>query len=578
MKSTDKFVLVLVASLFLLLAGCGGGGGSSSPAPMDEPDPVTPSVDLGELSIPAGDYTIDAGMSQDVGEGETEVTLTCSAAADCAFTVDEEGMATATSGEVTAALSVAAMQAIADREEDERMAKVIADTTAAGTKTTAIAAEAGEEGTADAGLGGSDALGADGVVGGADDSIYTIGFSRDDEGTTVKITDPDNPGDTDPQFTQTMDLGDGTTMHTRTMDADSDGNVVEEVVIVSTDIEAPVATAFGMVMDQGLTVRKDGETLSDTNPADSLVLTALDSATSGHPATLALIMSSGFTSPTAAELSFVGDDPDATDDEAYEVEGTYNGAMGTYTCAGGATNCTVSIDAMGMLTAISDGWIFTPDAGATSDVPDSEYMHYGVWLKKTTDGDGAVTYNEVETFAGASFDASTGSEIAEVDGSASYEGKATGVYVHEVYNAVSNIESSTSGHFTADVMLTATFGQLPVSTTDSTGTIAPNLLNTVKGTISDFVLSNGEENTWGVTVEAEIAGANFEGMAKGGLPDSDPNSDGSIKGTFYGETPFTPSTTDGGTVRTAPGSMVGEFNTFFSNGSVAGAFGATKED
>ena len=41
MKSTDKFVLVLVASLFLLIAGCGGGGGSSSPAPDPEP-PMTP--------------------------------------------------------------------------------------------------------------------------------------------------------------------------------------------------------------------------------------------------------------------------------------------------------------------------------------------------------------------------------------------------------------------------------------------------------------------------------------------------------------------------------------------------------
>ena len=32
-----------------------------------------------------------------------------------------------------------------------------------------------------------------------------------------------------------------------TMEADDDGNVVEEVVIVSTDIEAPTATAFATV-------------------------------------------------------------------------------------------------------------------------------------------------------------------------------------------------------------------------------------------------------------------------------------------------------------------------------------------
>ena len=40
--------------------------------------------------------------------------------------------------------------------------------------------------------------------------------------------------------------------------------------------------------------------------------------------------------------------------------------------------------------------------GATSDVADADYLHYGFWLKKTTTQDGATTYNEVETFAGAS--------------------------------------------------------------------------------------------------------------------------------------------------------------------------------
>ena len=34
--------------------------------------------------------------------------------------------------------------------------------------------------------------------------------------------------------------------------------------------------------------------------------------------------------------------------------------------------------------------------------------HYGFWLKKTTDKDGATTYNEVETFAGSSDDMATG--------------------------------------------------------------------------------------------------------------------------------------------------------------------------
>ena len=78
-------------------------------------------------------------------------------------------------------------------------------------------------------------------------------IKRDSDGTTVKIDDSANPrlGDDadedaveDPQFALAMDLGSGRTMHVRAMEADDDGNVEEEVVIVQTDIEAPKATAF----------------------------------------------------------------------------------------------------------------------------------------------------------------------------------------------------------------------------------------------------------------------------------------------------------------------------------------------
>ena len=40
-------------------------------------------------------------------------------------------------------------------------------------------------------------------------------------------------------------------------------------------------------------------------------------------------------------------------------------------------------------------------SGATTDQPDYDYLHYGFWLKRTADSDGAITYNEVETFAGS---------------------------------------------------------------------------------------------------------------------------------------------------------------------------------
>ena len=61
----------------------------------------------------------------------------------------------------------------------------------------------------------------------------------------------------------------------------------------------------------------------------------------------------------------------------------------------GDADCTVDINAKGEITGITGDWIFTPDPCATSDVADAEYLHYGFWLMRTTDADGATTYNEV---------------------------------------------------------------------------------------------------------------------------------------------------------------------------------------
>ena len=57
------------------------------------------------------------------------------------------------------------------------------------------------------------------------------------------------------------------------------------------------------------------------------------------------------------------------------------------------------------------------------------------------------------------------------------------------------------------------------------------------------------------------------GATGGGAP-------GDWSGTFHGATPVT---TDGDAVRVAPGSVVGEFNANFSNGSAVGGFGARKQ-
>ena len=209
----------------------------------------------------------------------------------------------------------------------------------------------------------------------------------------------------------------------------------------------------------------------------------------------------------------------------------------------------------------------------------ADYLHYGFWLKKTADADGAVTYNEVETFAGAT----VGGMTEGSDGTANSmlsraarptNGGATGVYVHSEVNSDGSSVATTAGQFAADAELTAIFGQLDAvgcvgGEAITCGTIAPNLLNTVTGTISNFALEHGEANTWAVNLKGgtRAAGANtftsVDGATGGGAP-------GDWSGTFHGAL-------DADDPTVMPSSVVGEFNANFSNGSAVGGFGARKK-
>ena len=501
--------------------------------------------------------TAQAALAEASGIPENEIALLTAEIARLQGVIEQA----ATDAQVEADRIAAEMTAEADR-----IAALVAGTASAETKEKAIDAEDGT-----AGLGG---------IGDDADTVWTLGISRDSMATKIEIGDPANPAGADPenpanpQFALAMDLGNGRTMHTREMEATDDGDVVTEVVIVATDIAAPRAVAFAKfeVRNAGgevTTPQVLNFNTDTTNDPDDGVAT--NEALIVDTANSALIAAARFTAGTVAELSFDFDvDGTANMDEADEVVGTYNGAMGTYRCTGTAV-CTVDINAMGKVEKVGDGWIFTPDSGATSDQPDYDYLNYGFWLQKTADEDGVLTYDEVQTFAGSSVDAS--GSVAAVTGSATYNGGATGVYVHSEVNSDGSPVATTAGQFAADASLTATFAQTvndPETTVDESGRIPPNLVNTLTGTIDDFVLQHGEENTWAVNLQGAIDPSDgtvtsADGATGGGAP-------GSWSATFHG------STTDEENAATVlqPSSVVGEFNANFSNGSVAGGFGARK--
>ena len=264
----------------------------------------------------------------------------------------------------------------ATKEPDAPTAAMIAATAAAGTKVKAIGVEADQGADTDAGIGGSVPVDVD--------TTYTMTIERPRSGTVVKIVDSANAEDDDPKFTLAMDLGKGRTMHTRKMEADEDGNVVEEVVIVSTDIAAPKATAFA----------DEYPLLINPNAADPPVFQSLTVDNDN----VGMWSSAEFPSTPDTTREYAQDNEDTADVNEAAIMGMFDGGPGTFECL--STGCSIETDEDGKLEMVEGTWRFTPGKGAKVDVADTDFLNYGFWLKKTTDEDGVLTYNEVETFAG----------------------------------------------------------------------------------------------------------------------------------------------------------------------------------
>ena len=584
-------VTCLAIIFSLVLYGCGGGGSSGPAAPV-EPEPpmppaVTPSVDLMGLDVPADDYMIAAGETMDVGEGESEVTLSCSAAADCSFTVAEDGMATATSGEATAALSEAAKQAIANRQNMAAQAKIMG-------LTVAIADPDGD-GTPGGDLQKSDR------PGGATSMVSTalggvVSYGTDKLGVDDKTADGES---VDGQFGDPTDAAaiPGWTGTTQGKTAD---NVMTELVVYS-DAEDPKNQAYMMFF--GASNAADATPIPD-NPRPTIVsaidvpdgdddptndnaikdgtLTLAGTNTADLDDEAALFGGSIFEF-TGTTQTVPGAD-DGTTDNAKENEraGTFAGVPGTFVCGAGAgAVCTLTKDAKGKLMGIGAGWTFRPDGTASNIkvqdvIKDADYLAYGYWLETTTKADGSMTYG-VNVFATGSKLFATGSIEALVK-TATYTGNATGLYTEKDFSTGAGIPAA-AGQFTADAKLTAMFGGDDVPVNDK---------YTISGTVNNFRNTDGDMISGGAW-SVNLSKSDFSGRAAG-VVDGTPGTTfantfggsttggGSWTGMFYG--PVTADDTTTGDVNEAitgyPSGVAGEFNAHFGNGHVIGAFGATR--
>ena len=245
----------------------------------------------------------------------------------------------------------------------------------------------------------------------------------------------------------------------------------------------------------------------------------------------------------------------------FTTRGTYDGAPGLYRCTAGP--CASTNDGSGSPSALGAGtWHFKPDAGAMVSQPDTEYLYYGWWVSKDSDGGptaASAFAGVVEPNAG---DLDNGGDLTAITGSATYAGNAAGKF------AMSNPLDGTGngGHFTADAELKATFG---------TGA-------GVTGTIDNFRLNDGSEDPgWSVSLARGGVGAAGAISA----PTADPTvwsingnaapASGTWSGTMYDEMPGNAPDGDGSNIpTTVTGTFYSEFSTI---GRMAGGFGASKQ-
>ena len=182
---------------------------------------------------------------------------------------------------------------------------------------------------------------------------------------------------------------------------------------------------------------------------------------------------------------------------------------------------------------------------------DTDYLDFGYWLVLTPIDDMEDYF--IQTFANGSI--SSGS-VGHVEGSASYVGPATGQYTRKTRNVY--VES---GQFTAEASLTARFNDPEVAEADRF---------TISGSISNFKNSNGSVIDAAWTLDLNEVGHDPKDDSPRDLPSGTTTGGKTWRYEYFGALD-----SNDGSVQ--PSAVGGTFRGHFSNGSVIGAFVASKE-
>ncbi len=254
--------------------------------------------------------------------------------------------------------------------------------------------------------------------------------------------------------------------------------------------------------------------------------------------------------------------------DASTYRGTFAEAPGTYTCV---MNCTLSTDENGDLDAVAGTWYFTPDDEEyLIPVPDADYVHFGYWMNEA-DVSGQPAFMVAPVVGGT--DESAIATVQSLEGSATYDGAATGLFVRRVLTPTGDIASRSTGQFAADATLTASFGG---------GAVPANDHYSIQGTIERFVDGAGApiDSSWSVELQRSEFGTagDVDGNVFSGRTEGDAGLMGGWNGRFFGPVTVDADPVTSGHQSTLPSAVAGTFDAHFTNGAVIGAFGAENAD
>ena len=343
------------------------------------------------------------------------------------------------------------------------------------------------------------------------------------------------------------DLGDGWAgaRYTRATAADDETTAmmnesVMDTVVVYTDIDDPTEAAYSTYFagaDRG----------GVTGMADAATgVLSLDNDEVGENSERFVTADFGITTAHQVVPHPTPDDPDTTETEdSVEIMSSFYGIPGTFTCTA-EEDCTASSDMDGTISELGGSWTFTPTLDDDDDnnvmelmeimvagvVPDPLYITMGYWLRDDYTGMMGARSYAASAFAHANVDGYTGT-FGDVEGSATYEGSATGLYMDKRFEtdgaSVTTIPVS-AGQFTADVMLNANFGGTGLAVDDQfrvTGTV-DSFVDAEGNNLYDWAVDlmlPGEDNS---DVNITNADGSFSGVTDEG------GGEGTWSGQFYG--------------------------------------------